>query len=49
MMTGTVFVATCDLAAQVRGRAAPVSRLEQTLRGGVDGLDEVRLIIGPAE
>ncbi|MGW5157925.1 glutamine synthetase family protein [Nonomuraea wenchangensis] len=35
MTTGTVFVATCDLAAQVRGRAAPVSRLEQTLRNGV--------------
>ncbi|MGW4791556.1 glutamine synthetase family protein [Nonomuraea sp. NPDC004297] len=35
MTDGTVFVATCDLAAQVRGRAAPAARLPQTLRGGV--------------
>ncbi|MET8048076.1 glutamine synthetase family protein [Streptosporangium sp. NPDC005286] len=35
MTTGTAFVATCDLAAQVRGRATPVARLDQTLRTGV--------------
>ncbi|GAA1000384.1 glutamine synthetase [Acrocarpospora macrocephala] len=35
MMTGTVFVATCDLAAQVRGRAIPAARLERTLATGV--------------
>ncbi|MEV7965762.1 glutamine synthetase family protein [Sphaerisporangium sp. NPDC088356] len=35
MTNKTVFVATCDLAAQVRGRAVPASRLEQTLRTGV--------------
>ncbi|MET7337585.1 glutamine synthetase family protein [Nonomuraea sp. NPDC005650] len=35
MTSETVFVATCDLAAQVRGRAVPASRLAQTLRTGV--------------
>lgn len=35
MTTGSAFVATCDLAAQVRGRAIPVTRLDQTLRTGV--------------
>ncbi|MFF5208665.1 glutamine synthetase family protein [Streptosporangium sp. NPDC000396] len=35
-MTGapTVFVATCDLAAQLRGRAVPISREEAVLRSG---------------
>ncbi|GAA3111439.1 glutamine synthetase family protein [Streptosporangium carneum] len=35
-MTGapTVFAATCDLAAQLRGRAVPASREEALLRGG---------------
>ncbi|KAA9380810.1 glutamine synthetase [Microbispora cellulosiformans] len=35
MTTGTAFVATCDLAAQVRGRAIPVARLARTLATGV--------------
>ena len=35
MTTGTVFVATCDLAGQVRGRATPAALAEHTLRSGV--------------
>lgn len=35
MTTGTVFVATCDLAGQVRGRATPAALAEHTLRTGV--------------
>lgn len=31
----TVFVATCDLSAHVRGRAAPISRLNDVLASGV--------------
>ncbi|GII94972.1 glutamine synthetase family protein [Sinosporangium siamense] len=35
MTSDTVFVATCDLAAQVRGRSVPAARHDQVLRTGV--------------
>ncbi|WP_405394765.1 glutamine synthetase family protein [Microbispora hainanensis] len=35
MTSETVFVATCDLAAQLRGRAVPAARLDPALKTGV--------------